>query len=141
MAYLLDAIVNRLELALDTARKLRVACTAALLVAGPALQMGHHWKQCSYANYWYAEDHARNLLECMLPRAMLFPSGDHNTFPLVYLTLVEGERPDVLIADIYGYVSPRLLVERPPGSPDPPEAWLIKHARRPVYYTVKKAHL
>src|SRR6185369_4900237 len=39
--------------------------------------------QNNLRNYWFAQDHADNLLACMLPRAMVFPSGDHDTFPLI----------------------------------------------------------
>ncbi|MCP4249068.1 MAG: DUF2723 domain-containing protein [bacterium] len=139
LAYMLEAAASRLKQALGPARMLCVACPAALLVAGPTLQVVLHWRQCNYANYWYAEDHARNLLDCMLPQAMVFPSGDHTTFPMVYLQMVEGQRSDVLIADVYGYTTPELYRAQPADAPDSHEAWLIKHARRPVYYTVKKA--
>ncbi len=114
-------------------------CVAGLIVCGPAIQAVSHWRQCDYSNYWYAHDHAHNLLRCMLPNALVFPSGDHSAFPLVYLVTVERVRPDVLIADIYGYTTPKLYRDRPDDSPDSPTAWLIKHARRPVYYTTKKA--
>ncbi len=112
-----------------------------LLVAnGPHNNMRH---------YWFAQDHADNLLECMLPGAMIFPSGDHDTFPLIYRTYVDNCRPDVLIADKYGYIDLDLYRDMPnsPGKPRTPEErdrieeWLIRTSRRPVYYTVKKPSL
>lgn len=124
--------------------KLKLAPRRAALVTfvfaliGPIVQIAGHWRQCNYSNYWYAYDHGRNLLNCMMTDAMVFPSGDHCAFPLVYLVMVEGQRPDVLIADIYGYVRPDLLRNRPTNSPDDPVAWLIKHARRPVYFERKQ---
>ena len=116
------------------------AMIGTLLIAGaPVWMVAAHWRQCNYSNYWYAYDHARNLLACMMQNAIIFPAGDHSTFPLIYIQLVEGAREDVLIADMYGYISPRLYRDQPANSPDSPEAWLIKRARRPVYSVVKTA--
>lgn len=116
-----------------------VIVTVFVTLAAPAAPVVSHWRHCDYSNYWLAYDHGRNLLSCMLPNAMIFPSGDHCAFPLVYLVHVERTRADVLIADMYGYVVPKLVTGRPADSPDSPEAWLIKKARRPVYYAVKKS--
>jgi len=109
------------------------------LLAAPAWQAVAHWRQCDYSDYYYARDHAENLLRCLLPRALVFPTGDHNTFPLAYLTLVEGVRDDVVIADLYGYTRPDLYADKPPSDPDTPEGWLIRRARRPVYFATKRA--
>jgi Flp pilus assembly protein TadD len=119
-------------------RRLAVTGAAALPLAAALIQATVHWRHCNYSNYWYAYDHAGNLLHCMMPRAILFPSGDHNTFPLVHARLVEGKRPDVEIADMYGYLRPGLYADRPADSAESPEAWLLKTARRPAYYTTKK---
>ena len=81
----------------------------------------------------------------MLPGAILFPTGDHNTFPVMYLTMVENERPDVTIADKYGYVDAAVIegIEKQTGqsarltSDQDKQEWIIRHARRPVYYTTK----
>ncbi|MCG3132474.1 MAG: hypothetical protein FLDDKLPJ_03324 [Phycisphaerae bacterium] len=105
------------------------------------------WKENNFRNYWYAGDHARNLLASALPNALIFPSGDHNTFPMIYLTAVEGVRTDVTIADKYGYIDPALYRDMPGFEGRKPrclqereqiEEWIVRHARRPVYYTVKK---
>lgn len=117
-----------------------LAAVAALPVIGGARE---NWM----ASYYYAADHGRNLLECLQPHAIIFPSGDHNTFPLIYLIHVEGIRPDVTIADKYGYIDLDLYRDMPnnPGKPRTPaqreeiERWVICHARRPIYYTVKKS--
>lgn len=139
LAYLLDSLMGRLRGSSTTPRWLVGSGVAALVVGGPAVQIKYHWSQCDYHDYWYAYDHGQNLLRCMLPSAMIFPSGDHTAFPLTYLVLVGGQRPDVLIADIYGYTRPDLLADRPPDSTEEPDVWLIKQMRRPVYFTVKKA--
>lgn len=139
LAYLIDGVAERLRHSSTTPPWLKHCCAAALVLAGPALQIRSHWSQCNYRDYWYAYDHGQNLLRCMLPNAMIFPSGDHTAFPLTYLVLVEGQRNDVLIADIYGYTRPDLLIGRPSDSAEEPDVWLIKQMRRPVYFTVKKA--
>lgn len=138
LAFLVEFLAGHIRKRVHGSPRLAIILTTALIVAGPALQIVSHWKECNYSNYWYAHDHARAMLSCTLPRAMLFPSGDHNAFPLVYLVMVTGERADVLIADIYGYVRPELCEDRPKNSIDAPDAWLIKSARRPVYFTTKK---
>ncbi|MCC7293437.1 MAG: DUF2723 domain-containing protein [Phycisphaerales bacterium] len=127
-------------------RALITGTAAAVISLVGAVPLAMHWRANDYHDYWYAYDHAVNLLNSALPNAMIIPSGDHNTFPLVYLTLVEGQRPDVLLADKYGYLDPELYPELPlidgrkaNPSQDRPliEEWVIRHARRPVYYTVK----
>jgi len=37
------------------------------------------------------------------------PGGDHANFPVIYLQIVEGKRPDVIVADKYGYLDPAFL--------------------------------
>ena len=119
------------------------AAVSLSIAAAPLLA---HYTECNYRNYWYAHDHANNMLASMLQNAVIFPSGDHNTFPLIYLVLVEGHRSDVTIADKYGYIEPSLYEDMPdnPGLPRTPaqrkaiEKWIIRNMRRPVYYAVKK---
>lgn len=116
------------------------------LTVTPALA---HFRDNNMRQYWYAYDHAKNILDTMLPNGLIIPSGDHNTFPMMYLVLVEKYRPDITIADKYGYIEPSLYAEMPnnPGKPrtlderDAIEEWMIRHARRPVYYTAKRQSL
>ena len=138
MGFLLEWLREGVYVKLSRARRLAAVIVAVLVVAGPAVQATSHWNRCDYSNYWYAYDHAENLLSCMMPNAMVFPYGDYNTFPLVYLLMVEGQRPDVLIAAYSGRVRPELYEERPSNSPDSVVTWLIKHARRPTYCTIER---
>ncbi len=55
-----------------------------------------------------AEGYARELLDGMAPDAVYFGGGDHTVFPAVYLHISEGRRPDVLLANRYGYPAPEL---------------------------------
>jgi tetratricopeptide (TPR) repeat protein len=126
----------------------RLAAAAVVLgaAATPAIA---NYRANDMHRYWYAYDHGKNILDTVLPNAIIFPSGDHNTFPLLYLTLVEKYRPDVIVADKYGYIDLSLYQDMPDNSGKPRthadrdriEEWVIRHARRPVYYTVKKASL
>ncbi len=136
--HLLEAVVGNFKNAFDSTKTVVVASLLTALIA-PGVLVATHYSTCNYSRYWYAEDHAENMLACMMDRAIIFPSGDHSTFPLVYKVLVEGERPDVTIADMYGYIRPDLVKDQPEDSPDPPAVWLIRTSRRPVYFATKTA--
>lgn len=114
-----------------------------VVLVAALLPLKANWSCNNMRHYWYAYDHAKNILDTMLPNAIIFPSGDHNTFPILYLSLVEGYRSDVIIADKYGYIDLNLYRDMPdnPGKPrskidrERIEEWIIRHARRPAYYT------
>lgn len=139
LGFCLDLVVVAVRRAARAPGLLAAGMIALVPIGAVAIQLGTHWRQCDYSKYWYARDHARNLAACMLPNALVFPSGDHNSFPLIYSTMILGERTDILVADIYGYVTPKLIRKMPSDSPDSPEAWMIKRARRPVYYSTKRS--
>lgn len=100
------------------------------------------------ANY-LACDWGRNMILSLKPSAIIAPSADHSTFPLLYLQTVEGLRLDVLIADKYGYIDEEVFEElfrsrdpprvAPPRGGDPfeKERYLVEHSGRPVYFTTK----
>lgn len=142
----LAVLLNEIFQWITRVRRPRVILfTMCIIILLPLVPAYSNFDRCNYADYWYAEDHGRNMLASMLPGALVIPSGDHNTFPLVYLTLVAGERPDVTIADKYGYVDPSLIrsmaqlrkTPLPIGNDLQLKAWLIRQARRPVYYTTR----
>jgi hypothetical protein len=127
----------------------RAIRTGATLIgcALPVVTLFHNWSRCDYSNYWYAHDHAHSMLASMLPNAMLFPTGDHTTFPLLYVTLVEDHRSDVTLADKYGYIDNAVLEDvarksntsvRLTSDADKTE-FLIRRARRPVYFSTKRS--
>lgn len=146
LAFALDRFVQWAENRLK-GRFARVVGGCVLVV--PLLPAISNYHRCDYSGYWYAYDHAKNMLASMLPGAIIFPTGDHNTFPLMYLTMVEGQRPDVTIADKYGYVDPAAIksIARQTGqsvrlaTEQDRQEWIIRHARRPVYYTTKSKPL
>ncbi len=116
-----------------------IPLSAALL---PALM---NYRRCNYAEYWYAQDHAQNMLVSMVPNAIILPGGDHAAFPLMYMTMVEGVRPDVTIADKYGYVDPAVLRSLAADTNRRADltteadrrAWIMNAPNRPVYVNVK----
>jgi hypothetical protein len=51
-----------------------------------------------------ARDYGIALLDSLDPGALVFASEDQVAFPLLYLTLVEGRRPDVIVGSLFGSV-------------------------------------
>lgn len=142
LAFALDGLAEWIE---RHVRGRTHAMIGACLLLVPLLPAISNYRRCDYSKYRYAYDHAKNMLASMLPDAIFFPTGDHNTFPLMYLTMVEGVRPDVSIADKYGYVDPALIdsIAAQTGqsvrltSEQDRQEFIIRHARRPVYCTTK----
>lgn len=96
-------------------------------------------------------DYARNLLEQLEPDAILVAGADHLAFPAIYLQHVEGLRPDVALANPYGYLDVALIADAPkeilerlgttPRRAHDAEylAWLLQHTTRPVYLSDRSA--
>ena len=121
---------------------------AALLL--PLLPILAHYHENNQTETYVAEDWGRNILVSLKPRAIIIPSSDHSTFPLMYLQAVEGLREDVIIADKYGYIDDSVfralfLGDSPPSvappigeaNPDVKTLYLVEHSGRPVYFTTK----
>ncbi len=128
----------------------RVTATGALgliVIASPLIANYHHNNR---SDSYLARDYALNLFSTMERDAVYFGSGDHTLFPLAYLQIVEGVRPDVLIANKYGYPVPEVYKDMPPalkaGFARVPSrkdeeaifAWLLDHTDRPVYSTSRR---
>ncbi len=115
------------------------------LLTVTALSIGCNYSLNNMRNYYYALDHADNILNSLEHNAIIIPSGDHNTFPLIYRHFIEGVRPDITIADKYGYIEYKLYKSMPNAPKkirtrlerEQIEAYLITKSNRPVYYTVK----
>lgn len=143
----LDVLIRRARAALRPHRapKLMVLAVSGITLAPAGLAVAHNYAANDFSDYWYAEDHARNLLSTIERDGVIFPSGDHNTFPLIYLHRVERQRPDVTIADKYGYIEarqfPELAEEAEGARLDRNQVihHLLAKTNRPVYFTVKQA--
>jgi tetratricopeptide (TPR) repeat protein len=82
--------------------------------------------------------------------AIYFPSGDHTTFPIMYFQAVQGERPDITIADKYGHIEKELyqgLIEQKKKAgkdaekisrQEIEEYIILSNRKRPIYFYVKR---
>ena len=126
---------------------LRLYRVVPLLAAVPLLV---HYRGNDRSNYYWAYDWGCNMLRTLKRDAIIFPTADHCTFPLIYLTVVEGMRPDIIIGDKYGYIEDRLFSQvfrdrQTPQIPPPygkrkpyeKERYLVEYSGRPVYFTTK----
>lgn len=114
--------------------------TGIIAVASP---LAAHWAHNDRAGHTWVAAHARALLDPLPENAVLIPSADHETFPVLYLQVVERHRPDVTLGRKYGYLEMDLWSDMP-GVADlgvaPPRRhegrlidWLATHGTRPVY--------
>lgn len=94
-----------------------------------------------------AETYGRDILADLTPNAVYFSGGDHTIFPATYLHLVEDVRPDVLLADRYGYPVLALyaLVDEPAPAQRPSDAdrqrlleKVLATTDRPVYSAIPR---
>ena len=152
-AYLIAAIFIGITIAavaqVPSVPRIVAPILAAIIVASPfEAHVRHNDRGASYL----ARDYAQNLLDTMAPDAIYYGSGDHTVFPLLYLQIVEGVRPDVLVFNKYGYPEPevyaampeelRVSIARVPTRADSERIfdWLLDYSGRPAYSTIKRPH-
>ena len=147
LAWLLGRAATRLATWHSSAGQLARPLMAGALVLIPLLT---NWETCDYSDYRIVDTHARRMLASVEQDAIVFPSSDHATFPILYLSVVEGVRPDVTIGDKYGYPDPPLVESTPyadyikehgrHGSVRrrQVEDWIIRNSGRPVYFSKKR---
>ena len=95
------------------------AFLGGLVFATLVASLGLHSLQ-SKRGYTYAEDYARNILATLPVNAIYVPGADHQAFPVMYLQVVEGLRPDVTLLRKYGYLD---LFSVPGLAGANPEIW------------------
>ncbi len=112
---------------------LRAAAWGALVAATLAV----HLPVNNRAGYTFAGDYARTVLESLEPDAVLFVSGDMDTFPIAYAHLAEGVRPDVTVYNDQGIVLENRLFPAD-ATVEHRQRVLVDFIRttsRPVYFT------
>ncbi len=114
-------------------RSLRAAAWGALVAATFALHLPVNHR----AGYTFAGDYARTVLESLEPNAVLFVSGDMDTFPIAYAHLAEGVRPDVTVYNDQGIVLENRLFPADAPAEERQRALVqfIRATPRPVYFT------
>lgn len=132
-------------------RRFEIVCGVAILVGLPAAPVVANYKDCNFAGATLVADYGRELLLSVDQDAILFPSADHSSFPLIYFRHVENLRPDVIIADKYGYLDGEVLGllpgaanvsladRRKDGFRREVENHLAAVSDRPLYFTHKRA--
>jgi hypothetical protein len=84
-------------------RKLQYAIVFVLAVyflIPPGSLMLKNLKIVDRRRNYVAYDYANNMLNSLQPNAILFTWGDSGAFPLWYLQIVEGKRPDVTLVHV-----------------------------------------
>ncbi len=83
------------------ARAAGVALPAVFLIP-----LALHYRHDDLSNDRLAREHNAFVLESLPRDSVYFTSGDYTSFPTLYLQAVEGLRPDVILADFTGELSP-----------------------------------
>jgi tetratricopeptide (TPR) repeat protein len=147
MGFTIDAAARLLP-RLRLPRPERLAWASCGLAVAPLLLF---YRENDKSHYRIVRQYVEAILKTLPPDAMIVPSGDHSSFPLIYVQGVERRRLDVTIVDKYGYTDPTLLWNLPGalkvGVPRIPPAdadqrfqdWLIATTDKPVYFTNKRS--
>lgn len=120
-----------------------------LCAALPAAFLAGNFSREDRSSYTVARDYAESILKTIPEGGIYIPSGDHANFPVLYLQIVEGARPDVIVADKYGYLDPAVLRGLAATEDDfrrvarlareDLERWLIDESGRPAFANAKHA--
>jgi hypothetical protein len=76
------------------------AVVAAALVIIAILPARYQWFSHDRSEDYVPRDYAYNIMAALEPDAIIFTNGDNDTYPLWYIQMVEGFRPDVNIANL-----------------------------------------
>ncbi|MCP4639045.1 MAG: DUF2723 domain-containing protein [bacterium] len=148
-AILCGAGLARLAQAFRAPRGRVVLWVGSVFLIGLPLAMNYRANDKS--DYHFASDYGENVLRTLDTDAIYFGDGDHHLFPVLYYQIVEGRRPDVLVANPYGYIPEHVYADMPedakqgfgriPSDRDDERiaAWLIANTNRPVYFAAKPA--
>jgi hypothetical protein len=143
-AYWATAVGLGCGLAWLAARRVWTARVLAVLCVAVPLTM--HWQRNDHTKDFWAKTYALHLLDLLPENALYIPETDQSTFPVLYLQVVEGLRPDVTLGRKYGYLDESVINELPEAQRQAigefPRAHeeaaildaLLRHTDRPVYF-------
>ncbi len=135
---------------LSKSKGAQVALAALLAAVAALVPLAFNLHQNDRSEYYFSRDFTLNILNSLDEDAIYFPTADHATFPALYLQAVEGVRPDVTIANKYGYPEESVYADMPveirnqfgkiptEGEEAVIEDWVIANTDRPVYFTKKR---
>ncbi len=76
------------------------AAVAVVLVILAIMPAKYQWFSHDRSENYVPRDYAYNILAGLEPDAIIFTNGDNDTYPLWYIQMVEGFRPDVNVANL-----------------------------------------
>lgn len=122
------------------AARVGTGATAGLTVALVAVALGVNGPALTMRGNDVALRYGRDMLATVPPGAILFTSADYEAFPIQYLQIVEGQRPDVTALDEERDIDRALqaagLAPATSGKPDESDvARLVRESRVPIYAT------
>lgn len=92
-------------------KSIPVLLFAVLLLGSPVLLLAQNFNDHNRSNRYAARDFAANILKSCPPNAILFTSGDNDTYPILYCQEVEEIRPDVRIV-VMPFVSANWFIDQ-----------------------------
>ncbi|MEZ4296896.1 MAG: DUF2723 domain-containing protein [Polyangiaceae bacterium] len=112
--------------------------------AAAAVPLGVCFSHNDLSDHRLTERYNRFILESLEPGAFYITSGDYTSFPSLYLQAVEGVRPDVILANFTGELSPAAAAYAKSLDPEAPlgdraalQRLLVERGTRPVYVASK----
>ena len=149
-AVFIGVVVGSLS-TLPSSRELQRLIAIAITVIAVTIPLAVHYPLINKRTYYFVDDYARNVINTLAPGAIYFGDSDHALFSVMYLQIVEGQRPDITVANPYGYPIEQVYSAMPEEEKArfaklPTEAdeqvifeWLVQNSGRPVYTTAKRS--
>jgi tetratricopeptide (TPR) repeat protein len=115
-----------------------------VLPAVVLLPLIYNYRENDRAGDYLAYDYNLAILKSLGKDAVYIPAGDYSSFPAIYLQAVEKVRPDIILGNVTGYLSPEYMkyARSLQGYTDKLsgkelESFVIRNTDRPVYYNQK----
>jgi tetratricopeptide (TPR) repeat protein len=127
-------------------RKILSSFLTFLLLFIPLIPLSSNYFRNDKSKDYFSYNYGMNIFKTLDKNAVIFTSGDYQTFPLTYLQIIEGKREDVTICDIQGDLAKAILGEgynesayqRRQKVQDRIILEMMENQNRPVYYLLKR---